>query len=302
MHETASLLRTCTRIARLSGGPYSPIMLRTAFAAICLGAGISSNSAAAGPATNPPAEWSPAGKWLVDFADQQCTAGRQYQSGQTHINLNFRPRPTTTIVTIVIEMPKAGQEPGIYNAKISFGQAIEEFDSLSVTPSTKPGFLIFSLVTDREGLVRLAAAQRLKVASSKLQIDLRVTGLSEVMRVVDRCVADLLTHWGLSAADQARMASFPVGVRNIASYVSNADYPSGALARNAVGTVEARVTVSPAGKASDCQMIRSSGHDDLDRITCKVVVDRARFIPARDRQGQAMSSPFAFAIRWLIPK
>jgi TonB family protein len=274
-------------------------MLRIISAAISLAAALGS-SVVARP-TEVPAKWAPAGKWVVEFADQQCTAGRGFRSGQTQINLNFRPRPTTNGVAIVIEMAGTRERLGIFQVKVEFGQSMAYIDLLSVWPSTRPGFLIYSFGTDREGLAKLASTQTLRVASSQLQIELPVTGLTEVMQVVDRCVADLLTHWGLSEQDQARMASFPVPVRDIASYVSNDDYPSSALGRDAIGQVEARVTVSPAGKASDCQMVRSSGHDDLDKITCKVMVDRTRFHPARDREGRAMASPYAFAIQWVVP-
>ena len=68
------------------------------------------------------------------------------------------------------------------------------------------------------------------------------------------------------------------------------------------GTTRFRVTVSPDGKAADCQIVGSSGHPDLDEATCKHVMRRARFTPATDGDGKPTSGSYSNAIRWVIPK
>jgi len=64
-----------------------------------------------------------------------------------------------------------------------------------------------------------------------------------------------------------------------------ADYPPEAVRNHWEGTVVADLTVSPAGRVSVCKIIKSSGHSILDDATCKLLIDRAVFTPARDANG-----------------
>src|ERR1041384_893254 len=63
------------------------------------------------------------------------------------------------------------------------------------------------------------------------------------------------------------------------------DYPPEALRNHRQGSVVAELTVSPQGRATECRIVRSSGHKVLDDATCDLMIQRARFSPARDSQG-----------------
>jgi periplasmic protein TonB len=72
------------------------------------------------------------------------------------------------------------------------------------------------------------------------------------------------------------------------TYFSGSDYPKEALRHGWEGAVVADITVGPEGRVSDCKIAQSSGHQLLDDTTCKIIVTRARFIPARDKDGKAV--------------
>ncbi len=67
-----------------------------------------------------------------------------------------------------------------------------------------------------------------------------------------------------------------------------------------MGEVQARVTVGTDGKPSDCRIVRTSGHNELDDMACRVILGRARFHPAIDHQGKPMRSPVFFVSNWRI--
>lgn len=256
--------------------------------------------AASRPAIAAEPEWQPARNWAVDFAAERCTAGRLFRSGTRELKLAFRPNPTSSSVSILIEVPGARDGLGYESGQVRFGEHTLGIESVTVTDSVNPGNVIISFSASRKELASLASAQRMTISSLRLGAELPITRFGPVLELLDRCVADLLTHWGLSVADQARLVKFPEPDNSTGPWLTNRDYPQTAGNREAVGQVQARVMVSPAGRASDCQMVRSSGHRDLDRTTCQFIVDRARSRPALDRDGKAMASPYYASMQFMM--
>ena len=67
------------------------------------------------------------------------------------------------------------------------------------------------------------------------------------------------------------------------------DYPASAQAAGAEGTSQASITIGPDGRVVGCNIIRSSGNTALDSATCNIIRRRAKFVPARDSNGNATS-------------
>jgi protein TonB len=88
---------------------------------------------------------------------------------------------------------------------------------------------------------------------------------------------------------------------NLASYVSDEDYPSNAIRNGEQGTTRFRLTVGPDGKVKDCSVTNSSGSSALDSTTCRLMKQRARFTPAMDSNGRPAGDTVASAIRWVLP-
>ena len=82
--------------------------------------------------------------------------------------------------------------------------------------------------------------------------------------------------------------------------IRNADYPDAASRANIGGTVEARLTITAEGRVSDCQVTRSSGRRDLDETTCRLILRRFRFHPARNAAGEAIASSYGWRQRWWL--
>lgn len=92
-------------------------------------------------------------------------------------------------------------------------------------------------------------------------------------------------------------ASGPVP-KNASSWVSLADYPVEARAANRTGKAVFRVEVDKKGSVQTCQIVESSGHADLDRITCLHIAERAIFEPARTAKGRAIWGTYQNSVRW----
>lgn len=70
------------------------------------------------------------------------------------------------------------------------------------------------------------------------------------------------------------------------------DYPAAALAAHAEGTVVVKLRIGIDGRPRACRIVRSSRNDELDLATCKIMLMRARFSPARDANGNPVEDDF----------
>jgi protein TonB len=89
---------------------------------------------------------------------------------------------------------------------------------------------------------------------------------------------------------------------NLASYVSDSDYPAAAIRSEEQGTTRFRLAVGPDGRVSECTVTGSSGSSALDAATCRIMKQRARFTPARDGTGNPTADTVANAIKWVLPE
>src|SRR3954447_15410959 len=70
------------------------------------------------------------------------------------------------------------------------------------------------------------------------------------------------------------------------TYIFSAfDYPPDAVRNHWEGTVVAELVIDVTGNPKSCSIVRSSGHKILDETTCALLVERAKFAPARDKSG-----------------
>jgi protein TonB len=88
---------------------------------------------------------------------------------------------------------------------------------------------------------------------------------------------------------------------NLATYLSDADYPSDAIRREEQGATRFKLAVGPDGRVSGCTVTASSGSAALDLATCRLMKSRARFAPARDTSGSPTTDVVSSTIVWRLP-
>jgi protein TonB len=88
---------------------------------------------------------------------------------------------------------------------------------------------------------------------------------------------------------------------NLASYVSDEDYPAAAIRAEDQGTTRFRLSIGSDGRVTECTITSSSGSSALDSTTCRLMKQRARFTPARDSSGKAVGDTVGGGIRWVLP-
>lgn len=85
------------------------------------------------------------------------------------------------------------------------------------------------------------------------------------------------------------------------TFVGSDDYPADALQQNLQGTVRFEVRIDPAGRVRRCDILETSHVASLDRVTCRLAIQRLRFLPARYADGKGAWASYSRRVRWMIP-
>ncbi|HEY0027772.1 MAG TPA: energy transducer TonB [Allosphingosinicella sp.] len=104
----------------------------------------------------------------------------------------------------------------------------------------------------------------------------------------------------LAAPDPPQDRARTLSGESLPTLFSDADYPADALRAEAQGRVEVRLHIGADGIVSACDVIASSNFASLDSTTCRVLTERARFRPARDAAGKAVSDTVVTSITWKL--
>lgn len=90
--------------------------------------------------------------------------------------------------------------------------------------------------------------------------------------------------------------------RLIGGRMTNKDYPKSASRAKEGGTVATRFTVGADGRAHNCRITASSGNADIDATTCRLIEQRFRYEPARNRAGEAISDVAGWKQTWWLER
>lgn len=147
------------------------------------------------------------------------------------------------------------------------------------------------------------------VSNGLAEVSLRSGAIAYVDQAAFEAVADPQENFDegsteASSKDSTSLPRFvdhsrPAALQN-RDFISASDYPAKSLRENDTGTVGFRVEVTATGFPGKCRVTRSSGHERLDRATCRLVMERARFDPARDVTGEPMAGLYEGSFTWRL--
>jgi TonB family protein len=259
--------------------------------------------AAAAPAETGPPPLAPAGKWVVEYDQELCAASRTYGTGPAAVTLAFRPFPTQpTMEVVLIDR----------HAESGYGETGDGAIVLAPTGQRAPtswrsfglpgGQRVLHLDVRRDDVSQLAASTALAVEAGKRRVTLQVPAIKEALGLLDGCEKDLMRSWGVDPqlfADGVTRPE-PAGAGLLAWFTADA-YPPAAMSAHAEGRVVALIQIDAGGKVTNCRAVQSAHVAALDDGTCRILLVRGRYKPARDAGGQAVASWALQPVIWRMP-
>ncbi|MEO1968319.1 MAG: TonB family protein [Sphingomonadaceae bacterium] len=133
----------------------------------------------------------------------------------------------------------------------------------------------------------------------------KVTPPIDSTDIIDAPIPEAIPTFTPSPSASATASGFkPVAAaprNNPANWVSNSDYRSEWARRDWTGRASFRLAISAEGRVTGCTITSSTGHEALDTATCALVAKRARFNPARGKDGEPVGGSYAGTIVWQLP-
>jgi len=178
-----------------------------------------------------------------------------------------------------------------------------DFGSAPIRDANGRGY-ISAFSSSFVGLLRGGSQLMVKKGDQALGI-FSLKGSSIALNRMESCLADLRRDGPAEI-----VSAIPLPTKSKSAVPRNAkgrwfnfnDYPSRAQSEGRAGTVVFRLTVGANGRVSDCQIVQSSGHRDIDASTCKAASKRARFDPALDDEGNPAVGSYQSRVTWSVPK
>jgi periplasmic protein TonB len=102
---------------------------------------------------------------------------------------------------------------------------------------------------------------------------------------------------GLGEGGGRRTGSPP---RKLRGRLNDSDYPRSAGEAGVGGEVSVIFAVETNGRVTNCEVTESSGYAALDENTCRLIMRRYRFEPAKDWQGRPVRSRVTENHSWII--
>jgi TonB family protein len=242
----------------------------------------------------------PTGKWIADFAANKCLLSRSYGTDEKPFVLTFEQAPMDDGISIHVFKNGNRQDLRYGQAKVRFGSG-PTVDAKFGAYSTANKLRRMDIAILDDSYKQATGNETISIsANGEFDESFTLPGFGKALDVLHSCVVDLGEHWGLSAEQQNRIAKPAKPNQPLYSYFSGDDYPSAAIKKDASGRTDVRVSVDETGKPTDCIVLRQSGNESLDKVTCGVLLRRARFQPAVDIDGRPVKSIIVSGVTWLL--
>lgn len=232
----------------------------------------------------------PTGKWVVDFAEAQCVAHRNYGADQLFVKAS----PMGDVLQIGIVRRAGHARPMQVTAEFrpAMGEPFRG-NAMSWSPrgSGRHVTLVNMPVSDFQ---RLSSAPSWMIRLDERRWQLAITGMEALAKVMKTCVDDLQAVWEVDPSDGLQPKA------NLASLIKDDEYPDEMVRREVGGTTAFALLVNEEGRVADCMVTATSGQAMLDTQSCAIVKERARFTPAKTTDGKPRKGRVTSRITWRI--
>ena len=253
--------------------------------------------AASVPTTAPAEPLQPTAPWVVDYAEAECLAARDYGT-HNHLTLVIRPAPLGDTFELLVGRNYGRHiAPEELQGTVDFGKGPRK--ALVFRYGNGNAWVDQYRISNKDMQAAATATSVVLKASQGGSVELFLSDMPQMLAGLSACTADLLDYWNYTGEKKGTVAqAATVDVRGI---FSPDDYPAESLLSGEEGKSQFLLFIDESGKLAACDVIRTSGIPDLDIMGCQVIKRRAHFSPAMDAKGRPMRSTFVTPpIAWEI--
>jgi TonB family protein len=246
----------------------------------------------------------PRARWVVDYADMECSLSRTAADGHTaRIAIVVTPGGAGFVIRFFDAGLGRLPRP-VPNVGVSVQPGGPLLSNAVLTPYRSGRQVVYASPIIEDGhLDSLASGTMLRITrNGQNRAAFPLPGVRNAVAVLRQCVDDQLRAWGIDPVLHRSLRSRPAPVDGvIASTFRFADYPESAIRAGHEGRTVARLSIAADGSIAACTAVASSGHAELDERTCAVLSSRARYRPALDADGNPIAAMAIVSVSWNLP-
>jgi hypothetical protein len=264
----------------------------------------------------------PQDKWVLNYAEDSCRLARSFGQGDAKVILildQFQPGGWLDVSLVGKRFRWLG--PNRVNLSSTFGPGLQSGayhdaimgtvgpDNIPILMSGPRDLLNRSVVHEGSGeednnlaitAAQEAAVTELSIAASGMRrLTLHTGSMGAPLGAMSKCMADFVKAWGLDPVQQAALSRRVVPASKPGSWLLGDDYPKDALYKGASAIVQFRLMVGADGIPTGCHIQQATNSPEFIKLTCDLLMKRARFAPALDSVGKPVASYFIHSVRWL---
>jgi hypothetical protein len=237
----------------------------------------------------------PIGAWGVDYGDAMCTLTHSFAGPDGPVELGFAPLTGgEQLRVLAVNLP--GADPKGYGKAHLSDAPDAKAEGYYSTLDAKSGKTIVVIRAGRREVLANAATPVLTIELKKKAVRFAVPGLANAMTALNACETDLQKSWGYDAA----AVSKPAVAIGPGSWINFDDFPRSDGLVMDTGETDFRLAVGPDGKPTQCTIMVKSGSERLDQLTCRLLMLRARFTPAKDKAGKPVAGIYSNELIWAL--
>jgi hypothetical protein len=257
----------------------------------------------------------PTSEWTLQAEPDRCRITRDFGEGDNQTTLSLEKGLSGSgfnLVVIGAQVDKPysdwvrfqfGPDEKVNNRKFVAGKTpngkpMATIPSATFAPRVEEEYRTFA--RDKLDKGRLGAIQTLAVKLvAAAPFELKVGAMDLPMIALSRCMDERRAEFSI---EHAKFASHPEPSGSAGTWITSADYPTDLLL-NRVGTlVEFSLVVDDQGTPNFCEIKPSTRPQRIDETLCAKLLQRARFSPALNKDGEPAPDTWTSSIRFEIKK
>jgi Gram-negative bacterial TonB protein C-terminal len=267
----------------------------------------------------------PTSAWNIDYADDRCRLARQFGEGEEKVVALFDRYGPDDFFKITLAGKPVNTWSERADAAVQFGptESVQMLYFLKGTVADMPALIFTSrarvapaslaeqlAIKERDGdesielapvgPEREAAIRYLSIGKPLRRAVVLETGTMRApMAALDKCIDNLVTHWGVDAEKHKALSAKVKPMVNPSKWPI--DYPVKMLKAGQPAIVEFRLAIGPDGEATSCHIQSTTRPKEFDAAVCGSLMKRARFTPALDSEGKPIASFYRNTVRFALP-
>lgn len=252
-------------------------------------------TASAQPASSPQVDW----RWERDTPT--CTLRQTVSADGTTVSVSRTAGNDQTSISVGGEQPSYEPPDTFRGAKIIFDPDGQASDAIVYVTKRKGGRDVFAISEDTNFLTKFGQSSGIEFTQAKLEsIETPVRSAAAAVSAIRSCEEAKMREWGIDPVAWRALKARPLPVQPWTDWLSGDDYPASAVLKGVEGFVIPKMLVGADGSVLSCESIRRNRSPTYRDKICEKLKKRARFRPALDANGNPVSAPFIFVIKFRL--